>query len=45
VCDLIAKAGGQVVGCSFLAELAFLNGRARLPGCDVQSLVVYDEEI
>jgi adenine phosphoribosyltransferase len=44
VCDLITKAGGQVVGCSFLAELAFLSGRAKLPGCDVQSLVVYDSE-
>jgi adenine phosphoribosyltransferase len=44
VCDLIGKAGGQVVGCSFLAELAFLNGRDRLPGCDVQSLVVYESE-
>ena len=44
VCDLISKAGGQVVGCSFLAELAFLGGRDKLPGCDVQSLVVYDSE-
>jgi adenine phosphoribosyltransferase len=44
VCDLIRKAGGEVVGCSFLAELSFLDGRARLPGCDVQSLVVYDSE-
>jgi adenine phosphoribosyltransferase len=44
VCDLIAKAGGSVVGCSFLAELAFLGGRDKLPGCDVQSLVVYDSE-
>jgi adenine phosphoribosyltransferase len=43
VCDLIQQAGGQVVGCSFLAELAFLDGRSKLPGCDVQSLVVYDE--
>jgi adenine phosphoribosyltransferase len=44
VCDLIKQAGGEVVGCSFLAELAFLSGRAKLPGCDVQSLVVYDSE-
>jgi adenine phosphoribosyltransferase len=44
VCDLIIKAGGQVVGCAFLAELAFLGGRSKLPGCDVQSLVVYDSE-
>jgi adenine phosphoribosyltransferase len=44
VCDLVRKAGGEVVGCSFLAELAFLGGRDKLPGCDVQSLVVYDSE-
>jgi adenine phosphoribosyltransferase len=44
VCDLIGKAGGEVVGCSFLAELSFLGGRERLPGCDVQSLVVYESE-
>jgi adenine phosphoribosyltransferase len=44
VCDLIIKAGGEVVGCAFLAELAFLGGRSKLPGCDVQSLVVYDSE-
>jgi adenine phosphoribosyltransferase len=44
VCDLIEKAGGEVVGCSFLAELAFLGGRAKLPDCDVQSLVVYESE-
>ena len=44
VCDLISKAGGEVVGCSFLAELAFLSGRDKLPGCEVQSLVVYDSE-
>jgi adenine phosphoribosyltransferase len=44
VCDLIRQAGGEVVGCSFLAELAFLRGREKLPGCEVQSLVVYDSE-
>jgi adenine phosphoribosyltransferase len=44
VCNLIRQAGGQIVGCSFLAELSFLAGRERLPGCDVQSLVVYDSE-
>jgi adenine phosphoribosyltransferase len=44
VCDLIRRAGGEVAGCSFLAELAFLSGRAKLPGCDIQSLVVYESE-
>lgn len=44
VCDLIEKAGGEVVGCAFLAELAFLGGREKLPGRDIHSLVVYDSE-
>ena len=44
VCELIRQAGGEVVGCSFLAELAFLRGRDKLPDCEVQSLVVYDSE-
>ena len=44
VCDLITQAGGNIVGCSFLAELAFLGGRSKLPNCDVQSLVVYESE-
>src|SRR6266849_831525 len=29
-CRLIEKAGGQVAGCAFLVELAFLKGRERL---------------
>jgi adenine phosphoribosyltransferase len=44
VCELIRTAGGQVVGCAFLAELAFLAGRSKLPGCDVLSLVVYESD-
>jgi len=28
--DLIQKAGGEVVGCSFIVELGFLNGRDNL---------------
>lgn len=44
VCDLIRKAGGEVVGCAFLAELAFLDGRSKLKDVDVHSLVVYGEE-
>ncbi len=27
---LINRAGGRIVGCSFLIELAFLNGREKL---------------
>ena len=34
--------GAEVVACSFLIELAFLHGRATLPGLEVHSVVVYD---
>jgi adenine phosphoribosyltransferase len=44
VCDLVGKLGGEVVGCAFVVELAFLHGRARLEELDVRSLVVYDGE-
>lgn len=33
--------GGEVVACAFLIELTFLDGRARLPGLEVHSLVTY----
>jgi len=42
--DLVARLGGQVVGCAFLVELAFLGGRERLGGFDVHALVSYDGE-
>ena len=41
MCRLVEQAGGQVVGCAFVIELAFLNGRERLEGRDVLSLVTY----
>ena len=34
--------GGTVVGCAFLVELGFLDGRLRLEGFDVHALVTYD---
>lgn len=40
-CQLIQKAGGRVVGCAFLVELAFLGGRARLQPHEVFSLITY----
>lgn len=40
-CQLIQKAGGQVIGCAFLVELAFLGGRARLHPHEVFSLITY----
>jgi adenine phosphoribosyltransferase len=40
--QLIRQLGGKVVGASFAVELTFLNGRAKLPGIDVTSLIQYD---
>ncbi len=40
-CELIESIGGQVAGVSFLIELGFLNGRAKLAGRDVRALVKY----
>lgn len=38
---LIEQAGATVAGCAFLVELSFLNGRAKIPGYDVHSLLRY----
>ena len=38
---LIERLGGGVAGISLLIELAFLEGRGRLTGFDVRSLLVY----
>jgi adenine phosphoribosyltransferase len=40
--DLVEQLGGQVVGCAFVVELAFLGGREALAGYDVHALVGYD---
>ena len=42
LCNLVEQAGGVVAGCAFVIELAFLEGRERLRGCDVRSLLTYD---
>jgi adenine phosphoribosyltransferase len=39
---LIERLGGKVVGTAFLIELAFLKGRDRLRGYDVDALITYD---
>jgi adenine phosphoribosyltransferase len=39
--ELVEQLGGTVVGLPFIIELAFLNGRDRLQGYDVFSLVEY----
>jgi adenine phosphoribosyltransferase len=38
---LVEKLGGRVAGLSFVIELDALNGRAKLPGYDVQTLLRY----
>ena len=40
---LVRKLGGEVAGASFAVELTFLNGRAKLPGIDVFSMIQYDK--
>jgi adenine phosphoribosyltransferase len=42
LCDLVEQLGGEVVGCGFLIELAFLDGRKRLDGYDVHALLSYE---
>ena len=39
--DLVTRLGGEVVGAAVLMELDFLNGRAKLEGLDVFSLIRY----
>jgi adenine phosphoribosyltransferase len=39
--DLVARAGGEVAGCSVLLELTALGGRARLDDLDVHALLSY----
>jgi adenine phosphoribosyltransferase len=39
---LVQILGGTVNGVAFAVELTFLNGRAKLPGLDVFSLIQYD---
>ncbi len=44
VTKLIEKLGGEVVQISFLIELSLLNGRDKLEGYDIKSLIMYDDE-
>lgn len=39
VCELVEQLGGEVVGCSFLIELSFLDGRELLAGREVHALL------
>ncbi len=42
LCDLVEQLGGEVVGCGFLVELAFLNGRERLAPREAHALLTYE---
>lgn len=39
--DLVEKLGGIVVGCAFLIELVDLNGRDKISGYDIKTLMTY----
>ena len=41
--QLIRNLGGRVEGTAFAVELTFLNGRSKLSGLDVFSLIQYDK--
>jgi len=40
--ELVRRCGGDVLGCAFVIELAFLGGRRRLRDIEVFSLVTYE---
>ncbi|SDX66305.1 MULTISPECIES: adenine phosphoribosyltransferase [Salimicrobium] len=40
--DLVEQLGGEVAGCAFLIELQYLNGRDKLEGYDVLTLMQYE---
>lgn len=39
--ELVEQLGGEVIGLAFLIELTFLNGRQKLKGYEVTSLIQY----
>jgi adenine phosphoribosyltransferase len=39
--DLVRRLGGDIVGAAFLIELSYLNGREKLSGIEVSSLIQY----
>lgn len=40
-CKLIESLGGNIIGCAFLIELCFLNGRKLLNNYDIFSIIKY----
>lgn len=41
VCKLVEQLGGEIVQCNFIMEIGVLNGRDKLQGYDVQSVLQY----
>jgi adenine phosphoribosyltransferase len=39
--ELVEKLGGKIVGIAFLIELTFLDGRNKLPGYPITSIIQY----
>ncbi|WP_350344444.1 adenine phosphoribosyltransferase [Proteinivorax tanatarense] len=39
--DLVEELGGEVIGVTFLIELTYLNGKDKLTGYDINSLIKY----
>jgi adenine phosphoribosyltransferase len=42
LCELVERLGGEIVGCGFLIELAFLGGRERLAPYPAHALLTYE---
>jgi adenine phosphoribosyltransferase len=40
-CKLIEKLGAEIIGCAFIVELDFLNGRDKLSKYNIHSLIHY----
>jgi len=40
-CELVRMQGGEVVECAFVVELGFLNGREKIKGAPVYSMITY----
>jgi len=43
-CKLVEKLGAEIVQISFLIDLTFLNGKEKLKGYEVDSLIEFDSE-
>lgn len=41
VCELIEELGGEIVQCNFLLELGFLEGRQKLQGHPITTVLLY----